>query len=296
MVASWTTSRLVSEDKKISEVSENRPSEHRVSFLAQDDSNICNLPQYYRNLVELQDEWTWIPGTAVLLATSRPFCMDRRICCLFLYVPPLLIRKFSWVSDGDIFLRSLYLMNNTRGICVPNWCTLPCCLADQKDTMWLLLHRECSVHQMVIWTDVREASRPFASRSCTSRRQQWHSTASAQQLSWSADCAFFHSSYSSFCNSVCFGSVRSRSLMITIQLFSQAQTPENCQYKWILDTLLGVSMFGDFTASPELIWFLHEKLWIFFSHSIVRFSSAWGSRNFRASAYFAIRVFRKMSE
>ena len=37
-----------------SEVSENRPSEHRVSFLVQHDSEICNLPLYSKNLVKLQ--------------------------------------------------------------------------------------------------------------------------------------------------------------------------------------------------------------------------------------------------
>ena len=45
---------FVSEHQCNSQVSEGRPSEHKVSFLEQHDSDISNLPLYLRNLVELQ--------------------------------------------------------------------------------------------------------------------------------------------------------------------------------------------------------------------------------------------------
>ena len=67
--------------------------------------------------------------------------------------------------------------------------------------------------------------------------------------------ALFHSSYSSFRNSMCFGSTWSRSLMIQIQLFASIHRLQRiCPHKWILGFLVGVRMFGVFSASLELMW------------------------------------------
>ena len=67
--------------------------------------------------------------------------------------------------------------------------------------------------------------------------------------------ALFHSSYSTFRNSMCFGSTWSRSLMLQIHLFASIQRLKRiCPQKWILGFLVGVRMFGFFSASLELMW------------------------------------------
>ena len=147
--------------------------------------------------------------------------------------------------------------------------------------------------------------------------------------------SFFHSSYSWFSNSICFGSARRWSLMIT-SLRKLWLLPESCQHKWILGfssrrwyflRFLCVSwaLFGLawITLNPSRRQVLHDhfvfvmqsKVLFFiqnlvvccdhspisfgnlnFVRPIVRIVAAWRPCNFRASVYFAIRVFGMMSE
>ena len=144
--------------------------------------------------------------------------------------------------------------------------------------------------------------------------------------------AFFHPSCSSFYNSSCFGSVRSTSSMIPTQLFA---SKKKCQrtvrvngswiFSWVPDFSKTPLWFGFawITLNPlrrqvlhdHFICAMHPRCLFFIKdlvvccchiaksfanfnsvRPIVRISSARRSRNFRASAYFAIRVFGKKNE
>ena len=145
---------------------------------------------------------------------------------------------------------------------------------------------------------------PSAGRFCTFRRWQQHSIASAHQLSWSPDWT-----------------------NVDLTWFQSARRKLLVNSMWISDFLQGVRFFEDFSTSPELIWFSMDYfdarsctttayLWCIldswsslrtlwsavpkspkscgYVNSVcpnVRTSCAWRYRNFRASAYFAIRVF-----
>ena len=107
---------FVSEHRYLSDVSDNRPSEHWVSSVEQHDSDRCNLPFFFRNLVGIQDldldlglllflleifigivAWGRLPlctqqwVTAINLAIFRKSCMGMQIHCLFSECPHLLI-------------------------------------------------------------------------------------------------------------------------------------------------------------------------------------------------------------
>ena len=134
-----------------SEVSENRISEHRVLFLVQHD--ICNLPQYFTNLVDIQHldldlglllflldnfveglAWgrsplctqRWI--TAVLLVRFRSSCIGIQIRCFSLHPPPLLRSSESTIKRlpaQPLSAFKAYPIKIPRRTCVPNWCTRP---------------------------------------------------------------------------------------------------------------------------------------------------------------------------
>ena len=66
--------------------------------------------------------------------------------------------------------------------------------------------------------------------------------------------AFFYSSYSSFRNTMSFGSVPSRSLMIPILPLASLKKSWEVSIRMDLGFLLDVRSVKDISASPELIW------------------------------------------
>ena len=134
--------------------------------------------------------------------------------------------------------------------------------------------------------------------------------------------SIFSSSYSSVCNSICFGSVRRTSLVIPTQLFAsfhkfQRIVPRNGSWiflwMWEFSKLLCVSWaalvlhgylwthcVASSCTTTASLWYNLDFLFILnivvcYRHIVksvvsLKIYSAWCSRNFRTSACFAIRV------
>ena len=259
---------FVSGHQCYSEVSENRPSEHGVPSSEQHDSDIFNLQEYNRNLVELQHldlnlallliflkdiveilAWGRLPLctqrwiTAVLLARFRPSSMmNTNSLSLFWMSTSFDLNLLTLISECDIALKSFVSTLNRSPVqllasfkaypiyipgktFVPNWCTRPWSFDDVGQNF-------NSAPNGMIGPSIGELNKrrsydvwAYASRSCTSRRKQitlhWSCPPAFLKSRLNAywQRAFFHSSYRSFCNSMCFGSARFRYLMIPFQLF-----------------------------------------------------------------------------
>ena len=177
---------FVSEHPYNSEVSENRPSQQRVSSLEQHTAKSCHLPEHSRNLVKLQDldsdvglllllhiflemiAWNRLPlGTQRWMTTTHftmgsPVLHGKHVQCHFLNVHLFWFELFlTWSSNGVIGFRSSVSAANRSPphdglVCRTD--ALNVGLGTCKIENYFCSKKEWSAHQMVNWNDVHKMS------------------------------------------------------------------------------------------------------------------------------------------